>query len=205
MKMQLLGRYGFTVALAVVLALAAMINPAGAESIRLAAIGQNEVVTVIVASWGCFGYESKHRLTFRSHPEVPGAANVDIVNIKGIRHRHVATRVVPASELEALDAGLNVYRKPYGGCVSTHITRLRLRLKRDGDLVGEEMHYGNGCSVERVPGALDFEALIFRDDNSSQDGAASSTARHNQRVQRTHSRVTPRAEELHGSRHAARR
>ncbi len=173
------------------------------ESVSLSTMTEKDSVTVIVWLWGCFGYESKYKLTIRPHPDIAGSAVVDIVNANGIWHRRVGTRVLSSAELQALDAGLNVYRKPHGGCVSTQITRLRLRLRRDGDLMGEEMHYGNACSVERVPGALDFESVIFP--SGSTGAVADPAARHNKRMQRTHSRVTSRAEKAHGPRRAARR
>jgi len=150
------------------------------ESITLSTMTEKDSITVMMWLWGCFGYESKYKLTIRPNPDVPGSAVIEIVNAKGIWHRRVGTRVLSSAELQGLDAGLEVYREPHGGCVSTQITRLRLRLRRDGDLISEEMHYGNACSVERVPGALDFESVIFQ---RGGDGAfADPATRHNHRL-----------------------
>jgi hypothetical protein len=131
------------------------------QNIGLARLEPRDRVEATLSMWGCLGYRAKYQLVFTVDPSRTGRALVEITNVKGLRHKEVETRSLSPEELRSLDLGLDEYRRyRRGGCISTNLNRVRLKLIRNGELVTEEMYHGNSCNVHEVEGALDLEDLL---------------------------------------------
>jgi len=158
-------RHAPKIALLILLLAALFQVPAQAESVSFVHLDKDREIVATLWTWGCFHYRAKYQLVFRSDPERPGGAIVERRDVKGLWHRRLVTLTLGAEDLRSLDAGVDRYREHNrGGCISTNQNRIKLKLQSGGDIIAQEMYFGNTCDVHLVPGALDLADIVFRRD-----------------------------------------